>query len=227
MAKHGKKYRSAVAKIEPGKEYSLLDAIKLIKEVSYTRFDSTLEGHFNIRYKSVQNVRGIVQLPHGTGKKVKILVFAKGEKAEEARAAGADYVGDDDLIQKVQGGWIDFDFVVATPDMMKDVGKLGQVLGKRGLMPKPKSGTVTTDIKGIIAQLTAGRIEYRADKTGVVHVPMGKLSFTAEQLRDNAQAVFQTLLKDKPSDAKGDYIVGMYIAGTMTPAVRINTKELR
>ncbi|MCS6972533.1 MAG: 50S ribosomal protein L1 [Leptospiraceae bacterium] len=227
MAKHGKKYRAAVARIEPGKEYSLLDAIKLIKEVSYTRFDSTLEGHFNIRYKSVQNVRGIVQLPHGTGKKVKILVFAKGEKAEEARAAGADYVGDDDLIQKVQGGWIDFDFVVATPDMMKDVGKLGQVLGKRGLMPKPKSGTVTTDIKGIIAQLTAGRIEYRADKTGVVHVPMGKLSFTAEQLRDNAQAVFQTLLKDKPSDAKGDYIVGMYIAGTMTPAVRINTKELR
>jgi large subunit ribosomal protein L1 len=175
----------------------------------------------------LQNVRGIIQLPHGTGKKVKVLVFAKGEKAEEARAAGADYVGDEDLIQKVQGGWIDFDFVVATPDMMKDVGKLGQVLGKRGLMPKPKSGTVTTDMRGIIAQLTAGRIEYRADKTGVVHVPMGRLSFTAEQLKDNATAALQAILKDKPNDAKGDYVVGMHIAGTMTPAIKVNIKELR
>jgi large subunit ribosomal protein L1 len=227
MARHGKKYRAAAAKINSGSEYSLIDAIKLLQEVSYTKFDSTLEGHFNIRYKSLQNVRGIIQLPHGTGKKVKVLVFAKGEKAEEARAAGADYVGDEDLIQKVQGGWIDFDFVVATPDMMKDVGKLGQVLGKRGLMPKPKSGTVTTDMRGIIAQLTAGRIEYRADKTGVVHVPMGRLSFTAEQLKDNATAALQAILKDKPTDAKGDYVVGMHIAGTMTPAIKVNIKELR
>ncbi|MBV6492791.1 MAG: 50S ribosomal protein L1 [Turneriella sp.] len=227
MAKHGKKYRAAAEKINPEKEYSLIDAVKIVKEVSYTKFDSTLEGHFNVKYKSTQNVRGIVQLPHGTGKKVKVLVFAKGEKAEEARQAGADYVGDDDLIQKIQGGWVDFDFVVATPDMMKDVGKLGQVLGKRGLMPKPKSGTVTTDIKGIIAQLTSGRIEYRADKTGVVHVPMGKLSFTPEQMRENAATVFQTILKDKPSDAKGDYVVSMFVTGTMTPAVKINIKEMR
>ncbi len=227
MAKHGKKYRAAAEKVSSDKEYSLLDAMKILKEVTYTKFDSTLEGHFNIRYKSSQNVRGIVQLPHGTGKKVQILAFAKGAKAEEARAAGADYVGDDDLIQKIQGGWVDFDFVVATPDMMKDVGKLGQILGKRGLMPKPKSGTVTTDMKGIIAQLTSGRIEYRADKTGVVHVPMGRLSFNPDQLKDNAEAVFQAILKDKPSDAKGDYVVGMYVAGTMTPAIKINIKELR
>lgn len=227
MAKHGKKYRAAAEKINPEKEYSLVDAVKIVKEVSYTKFDSTLEGHFNVKYKSTQNVRGIVQLPHGTGKKVKVLVFAKGEKAEEARQAGADYVGDDDLIQKIQGGWVDFDFVVATPDMMKDVGKLGQVLGKRGLMPKPKSGTVTTDIKGIIAQLTSGRLEYRADKTGVVHVPMGKLSFSPEQMRENAATVFQAILKDKPSDAKGDYIVSMFVTGTMTPAVKINIKEMR
>ncbi len=227
MAKHGKNYRRAAEKINPEKEYSLLEAMALLKEASYTKFDSTLEGHFNIRYKSMQNVRGIAQLPHGTGKKVKILVFAKGEKAEEARAAGADFVGDDDLIQKIQGGWVDFDFVVATPDMMKDVGKLGQVLGKRGLMPKPKSGTVTLDIKGIIAQLTSGRIEYRADKTGVVHVPMGRLSFSPEQLKTNAEAVFQAILKDKPSDAKGDYVVGMYVAGTMTPGIKVNIKEMR
>ncbi|HRP69240.1 MAG TPA: 50S ribosomal protein L1 [Turneriella sp.] len=227
MAKHGKKYRAAADKIDVDKEYSLLDAVKLLKEVSYTKFDSTLEGHFNVKYKSSQNVRGIVQLPHGTGKKVKILVFAKGEKAEEARQAGADYVGDDDLIQKIQGGWIDFDFVVATPDMMKDVGKLGQVLGKRGLMPKPKSGTVTTDMKGIITQLTSGRIEYRADKTGVVHVPMGRLSFNPEQMKENAATVFQAILKDKPADAKGDYVVSMFVTGTMTPAIRVNIKEMR
>lgn len=227
MAKHGKKYRAAAAKVEAGKEYSLAEAIKLVKETSYTKFDGSLEGHFNIRYKSIQNVRGIVQLPHGTGRRVKVLVFAKGEKAEEARNAGADYVGDADLIAKVQDGWIDYDFVVATPDMMKDVGKLGPVLGKKGLMPKPKSGTVTNDVAAIVKELKSGRIEYRADKTGVVHIPMGKMSFTSEQLVENASAAFAAVLKDKPSDAKGDFVVSFYIAATMSPGVKINTKELR
>ena len=227
MAKRGKKYKSVVEKVVADKEYSVAEAMKLVKELAYTKFDSTLEGHFNVQYKSTQNIRGIVQLPHGTGKKIKILVFAKGDKAEAAKAAGADFVGDDDLIAKVQGGWVDYNFVVATPDMMKEVGKLGQVLGKRGLMPKPKSGTVTNDVKGIIAQLKSGRIEYRSDKTGVVHMAMGKLSFTADQLKENAESAFNAIMKDKPSDAKGDYIVSMYIAGTMSPAVKINIKELR
>lgn len=227
MAKHGKKYRAAAAKVEAGKEYSLADAIDLVKETSYTKFDGSLEGHFNIRYKSIQNVRGIIQLPHGTGRKVKVLVFAKGEKAEEAKNAGADYVGDADLIAKVQEGWVDYDFVVATPDMMKDVGKLGPVLGKKGLMPKPKSGTVTNDVAAIVKELKSGRIEYRADKTGVVHIPMGKMSFTSQQLVENASAAFAAVLKDKPSDAKGDFVVSFYIAATMSPGIKINIKELR
>lgn len=227
MAKHGKKYNSVVEKIEKGREYLLEDAVRLARETSYTSFDSSVEGHFKIRYKSLQNVRGVVQLPHGTGKDVKILVFAKGDKAEEARSAGADYVGDEYLIEKIQGGWIDFDFVVSTPDMMKDVGKLGPVLGKKGLMPKPKAGTVTTDIAGIVAQLKAGRIEYRADKTGVVHMPMGKVSFDEGQLLENAKTAFQAIMKDKPSDAKGDYVVTFYVAASMGPGIKVSTKELR
>lgn len=227
MAKHGKKYIKAAEKVSVDREYSLEEAVKTLKEVTFTKFDSTLEGHFKVRYKSLQNVRGIVQLPHGTGKKVKVLVFAKGEKAEEAKQAGADFVGDDELIAKVQGGWVDFDFVVATPDMMKEVGKLGTVLGKRGLMPKPKSGTVTNDVKGIVNQLKAGRVEYRSDKTGVVHMPMGKLSFTEAQLVENAQSAFNAVLRDKPSDAKGEFVLSLYLAGTMTPGMKINIKELR
>lgn len=227
MAKQGKKYKAASAKVERDKEYSLEEAVKVLKEVTSTKFDSTLESHFKVRYKSLQNVRGIVQLPHGTGKKVKVLVFAKGEKAEEAKQAGADFVGDADLIAKVQGGWVDFDFVVATPDMMKDVGKLGTVLGKKGLMPKPKSGTVTTDIKGIVTQLKAGRVEYRSDKTGVVHMPVGKLSFSEAQLVENAESAFNAVLKDRPGDAKGEFVLTMFLAGTMTPGVKINIKDLR
>ncbi|MCS6984530.1 MAG: 50S ribosomal protein L1 [Leptospiraceae bacterium] len=227
MAKHGKKYIQALQKVEKGKEYSLMDAVALIKEISYTKFIPTLEGHFNVKYKSLQNVRGVLQLPHGTGRQVKVLVFAKGEKADEARAAGADFVGDEDLIAKVQEGWTDFDAVVATPDMMKEVGRLGPVLGKRGLMPKPKSGTVTFEVASIVKELKAGRFEYRADKTGVIHIPMGKLSFSNEQLVENAQAAFTAILRDKPSDAKGEYVTAMYLAATMSPAVRVNIRELR
>ena len=227
MAKHGKNYIAAAKQVDRGEEIVLSQAIAKIQEMAKTKFTSSLEGHFKIGYKSMQNVRGVLQLPHGTGKKVRILVFAKGEKAEEAKAAGADFVGDADLIEKVSGGWTDFEFVVATPDLMKDVGKLGPILGRKGLMPKPKAGTVTNDIKAIIEQLRSGRIEYRADKTGVIHLALGKLDFSAEQLVENATAAFQTILKGKPSDAKGDYIVTFFLAGTMTPSVRIATRELR
>ena len=223
----GKNFKNAMTKFEPGKEYAVDEAIGLIQLVDFTKFDSTLEGHFNIRYKSMQNVRGSMQLPHGTGKKVKILVFAKGDKAEEAKKAGADFVGDSDLIEKVQGGWVDYDFVVATPDLMKDVGKLGPVLGKKGLMPKPKSGTVTNDVASIIKQLKAGRIEYRADKTGVVHLGLGKLSFDKVKLVENISSAYTSIMRDKPSDAKGDFVISIFLAGTMTPSVRLSVKELR
>ncbi len=227
MAKKGKKYLEALQKVDRNKVHSLEEGVSLVKNMSYTKFDGTVEGHFKIKYKSMQNVRGSIQLPHGTGKTVKVLVFAKGEKAEEARAAGADYVGDADLIEKIQGGWVDFDFVVSTPDMMKDVGKLGPVLGKKGLMPKPKAGTVTQDVKGIVGQLKSGRVEYRADKTGVVHVAMGKVSFDEGKLLENARIAFDTIMKDKPSDAKGEYVVSMYLAATMSPSVKLDVKELR
>lgn len=227
MTRQGKKIKESYTKVDRSKEYSLSEAVALVKDTNIAKFDATLEGHFKVRYKSLQNVRGVISLPHGTGRQVKVLVFAKGEKAEEAKAVGADYVGDSDLIEKIQGGWIDFDFVVSTPDMMKDVGKLGPVLGKKGLMPKPKSGTVTMDVGNIVKELKAGRLEYRSDKTGVVHIPLGKLSFDSEKLLKNVSTAFATVLRDKPSDAKGDYIETFFIASTMSPGVRINTKELR
>lgn len=227
MAKHGKKYLEALKKIDREKDYPVSEAVSLAKETNYTKFDGTLEGHFKIKYKSMQNIRGSIQLPHGTGKQVKVLVFAKGEKADEAKEAGADYVGDNDLIEKIQGGWIDFDFVVATPDMMKDVAKLGPILGRRGLMPKPKAGTVTMDIAQIVKELKAGRVDYRADKTGVVHLGLGKLSFDVDKLSDNLKTAYEVLMKDKPSDAKGDYIVSVYVAGTMGPGVKVDLKELK
>jgi len=227
MAKRSKKYIEAVKKIDRSKEYTLDEAVSLIKDIKYSKTDETFEGHFRVRYKSLQNVRGSLTLPHGTGKKVKVLVFAKGEKAEEAKSAGADYVGDMDLIEKVQGGWVDFDFVVSTPDMMKDVGKLGPVLGRKGLMPKPKLGTVTLKVDDIVKQLKSGRIEYKSDKTGVVHLTLGKLSFEANKLVENTRAAIAAILRDKPSDAKGDYVASVAFAGTQTPGIKVSTKELR
>jgi large subunit ribosomal protein L1 len=227
MAKHGKKYNKAIEKVNSEKEYTLKEAVTLIKEMASTKFDSTIEGHLNIKYKSLQNVRGIVQLPHGTGRISRVLVFAKGEKAEEAKKAGADFVGDNDMIEKVQKGWVDYEFVVATPDLMKDVGKLGPVLGKKGLMPKPKAGTVTNDVAEIIKQLKSGRVEFKADKTGVVHMALGKLSFDTDKLVENINTAFQVVMREKPTDAKGEYVISMYLAGTMTPGLKINVKELR
>jgi large subunit ribosomal protein L1 len=202
--KRGKKYKALYTKVDRTKLYNLDDAIGLAKETSYSKFDGTLEIATQVNYKSLQNVRGTISLPHGTGKKVRVLVFCKGDKQNEAKAAGADFVGDSDLIEKVAGGWTDFDACVATPDMMKDVGKLGPVLGRKGLMPKPKAGTVTNDVTKAINELKSGRVEYRPDKGGVIHLGVGKMSFDKTKLIDNVKAVITALMKDKPSDAKGE-----------------------
>ncbi|NBU99799.1 MAG: 50S ribosomal protein L1, partial [Spirochaetia bacterium] len=187
--KRGKKYKALYVKVDRTKLYNLDEAIGLAKETSYSKFDGTLEIATQVNYKSLQNVRGTISLPHGTGKKVRVLVFCKGDKQNEARAAGADFVGDSDLIEKVSGGWTDFDACVATPDMMKDVGKLGPVLGRKGLMPKPKAGTVTNDVTKAINELKSGRVEYRPDKGGVIHLGVGKMSFDKIKLIDNVKAV--------------------------------------
>ncbi len=224
--KRGKKYLQLKEKVDRTKHYALPEAVNLAKETSYTKFDGSVELSTKINYKSLQNVRGTISLPHGTGKSIKVLVFCKGEKQNEAKAAGADFVGDMDLIEKVAGGWTDFDACVATPDMMKEVGKLGPVLGRKGLMPKPKAGTVTTDVTKAVKELKAGRIEYRPDKGGVVHLGVGKVSFPTEKLQENIHAVIQALMKDKPSDAKGEYLKSLSIAATMGVGVKVDVKEL-
>jgi len=224
--KRGKKYKALYPKVDRTKLYPLEQAIQLAKDTSYSKFDGTLEIATQVNYKSLQNVRGTISLPHGTGKKVRVLVFCKGDKQNEARNAGADFVGDMDLIEKVQGGWTDFDACVATPDMMKDVGKLGPVLARKGLMPKPKAGTVTTDVTRAVKELKSGRIEYRPDKGGVIHLGVGKISFDSAKLLDNVRAVIQALMKDKPSDAKGDYLKNIAVSATMGVGVKIDSKEL-
>ena len=227
MSQRGKKYKASCKLFNKNKEYSLLEAIECIKKMHYVQFDETFEGHFKIKYKSVQNIRGSVSLPHGTGKKVKVLVFADGDAAEEAKQAGADYVGYKDLIEKIQKGWFDFHYVVSTPFLMKDVGKLGPVLGPKNLMPNPKMGTVTANVKNIITELKKGRIHYKSDKTGVVHLALGKLSFSSESLLENTTSAFQTILKNRPSDSKGEYIVSASFAGTQTPSVRVPMQKMR
>jgi large subunit ribosomal protein L1 len=224
--KRGKKYKALYTKVDRTKLYNLDDAIGLAKETSYSKFDGTLEIATQVNYKSLQNVRGTISLPHGTGKKVRVLVFCKGDKQNEAKAAGADFVGDSDLIEKVAGGWTDFDACVATPDMMKDVGKLGPVLGRKGLMPKPKAGTVTNDVTKAINELKSGRVEYRPDKGGVIHLGVGKMSFDKTKLIDNVKAVITALMKDKPSDAKGDYLKNLAVSATMGVGIKIDTKEV-
>ncbi len=225
MAKRGKKYRQALEKIEPNKEYPLGEAVKLAKEVAYANFDETFEIHMrlgvNPKYAD-QMVRGTLVLPHGTGKSVKVAVIASGDKYKEAEAAGADIVGGEDLVEKIQGGWMDFDALIATPDMMRHVGKLGRILGPRGLMPNPKAGTVTFDVANAVKELKAGRIEYKVDKTGIVHNAIGKKSFTEEQLIDNAKAYIQAIIKAKPASAKGRYIHSIYIATTMGPGIKVD-----
>jgi len=230
MARRGKKYVEAAKKVDRSKSYDPLEAIQLVKEMASAKFDETVEVAVRLGVdprKQDQNVRGVVLLPHGTGKTKRVLVFAKGEKAKEAEAAGADYVGDQDLIQKIQQGWLDFDVCVATPDMMGEVGKLGRILGGRGLMPNPKSGTVTFDVAKAVQEIKAGKIEFRLDKAGQVHAPIGRVSFDAEKLADNLRALIEALLRAKPAAAKGVYLKNIAVSSTMGPGVRVDTAAFR
>jgi len=224
--KRGKKITAARGKVDKTNLYSMEEAVKLMKELKIAKFDESIDMSIKIVHKSMQNVRGSAVLPAGTGKTKKVLVICKGDKQKEALEAGADHVGAEDAIEKIKNGWLDFQAVVATPDMMKEVGKLGAVLGRKGLMPKPKSGTVTDDVKGIIKELKGGRIEYRADKTGVVHVLLGKVSFADQSIVDNIKAFYVQLMKDKPSDAKGNYVKSIHISSTMGPGIKINHKGI-
>ena len=230
MAKLTKKYKEALSKIEADKLYSLAEASKKIKEISFTKFDASVDIAVRLGVdprKANQMVRGVVTLPHGTGKTVRVLVFAKGTKLDEAQAAGADFVGGEELIPKIQNeGWFDFDVVVATPDMMGVVGRLGRVLGPKGFMPNPKAGTVTMDVTQAVNDIKAGKIEYRLDKANIVHVPVGKASFTKEQLADNFTALMSAIIKAKPASAKGQYLRSVTIASTMGPGIKINTSKL-
>ena len=224
MAKHGKKYRAAAEKIDPDKKYELKEAIGLAKDSNSEKFDESLDVAVRLSLdprKADQNIRGSVVLPKGTGKKFRVLVFAKGEKEAEAKEAGAEVVGGDDLVTKIQGGWMEFDRVIATPDMMGQVGKLGKVLGPRGLMPNPKTGTVTFDVKQAIEQIQAGKVDYRVDKSGIVHASLGKASFSVEDLAENYQTLIATLVKAKPASSKGHYVRGISISTTMGVGVRV------
>ncbi|HZJ87764.1 MAG TPA: 50S ribosomal protein L1 [Sphaerochaeta sp.] len=224
--RHGKKYREAAEAVDRNKLYSLDEATALVKELAYAKFDETVEIHVKLTLKRSQSVRDTVVLPHQFADEKKILVFAKGEKADEAREAGATYVGDTELIEKIRGGWLDFDVAVATPDMMRDVGRLGPILGRRGLMPNPKTQTVTMDIKGALEELGQGRVEFRSDKTGVVHLAIGKVSMDPALVGENAVTVLQEVMRKKPSDAKSDYLVSVSLSSTMGPGVRVDAREL-
>ena len=224
MARHGKNYNALVEKIDRNKSYDLSEALGLAKEGAATKFDSSVDVAVNLGVdprKADQNIRGSVVLPKGTGKKFRILVFAKGEKEKEAADAGAEFVGSDDLVKKIQGGWTDFDRVVATPDMMGTVGKLGKVLGPRGLMPNPKTGTVTFDVKQAIEQIQAGKVDFRVDKAGIIHASVGKASFSVEDLAANFKEFMGTLVKMKPSTAKGHYIKSVSLSTTMGPGIKV------
>ena len=228
--KRGKKYQDAVKAFDKANLYDVADAISIVKKNATAKFDETIELHLRTGCDgrhAEQQIRGAVVLPHGTGKTVKVLVFAKGTKVDEAEAAGADYVGGEELIPKIQNeGWLDFDVVVATPDMMGVVGRLGRVLGPKGLMPNPKAGTVTMDVAKAIADIKAGKIEYRLDKTNIIHVPVGKASFTDEQLNDNFQSLMGAINKAKPASLKGQYIKSATLTSTMGPGVKLNTVKI-
>ena len=228
--KRGKKYSEAAKLIDRAAFYEVNQAVELVKKSAVAKFDETIEAHIRLGVDgrhADQQVRGAVVLPHGTGKTVKVLVFAKGAKVDEALAAGADHVGGEELIPRIQNdGWLDFDVVVATPDMMGVVGRLGRVLGPKGLMPNPKAGTVTMDVTKAINDIKAGKIEYRLDKTNIIHVPIGKASFTEEQLADNFHTLIGAINKAKPAAAKGQYLKSVTIASTMGPGVKLNTGKL-
>lgn len=228
--KRGKKYLEAAKLVDRSVQYDVAEAVSLVKKAAVAKFDETIEAHIRLGVDgrhADQQVRGAVILPHGTGKTVRVLVFAKGDKAAEAEAAGADYVGAEELIPKIQNeNWFEFDVVVATPDMMGVVGRLGRVLGPKGLMPNPKAGTVTMDVAKAIADIKAGKIEYRLDKTNIIHVPIGKASFTEQQLMDNLQTLVSAIIKAKPAAAKGQYLRSVTIASTMGPGIKLNTARL-
>ena len=228
--KRGKKYQEAVKAFDKTQQYDLAEAIEIVKKNATAKFDETIELHIRTGCDgrhAEQQIRGAVVLPHGTGKTVKVLVFAKGDKLNEAEAAGADYVGGEELIPKIQNdGWLDFDVVVATPDMMAVVGRLGKVLGPKGLMPNPKAGTVTMDVTKAVADIKAGKIEYRLDKANIVHCPIGKVSFTDEQLNENFEALMEAIKKAKPSALKGTYLRSVTLSSTMGPGVKVNTMKI-
>ena len=230
MPKHGKNYKAAAAKVDRTKLYAPKEAMELAKELAPAKFDETVEVHVRLGVdtrKADQNVRGSIALPHGTGKTVRVAVFAEGEKAREAEAAGADVIGSDDLVAQVQAGELNFDAAIATPNMMGKVGRLGKILGPRGLMPNPKLGTVTMDVAKMVGELKAGRVEYRADRYGICHVPMGKVSFDTQKLVENYGALINELLRVKPSSAKGKYVKSVVISTTMGPGIKVDSTKTR
>ena len=229
MAKKSKNKVAAMEKLDRTKRYTAKDAIELVKDMSFEKFDATIECAIRLNVdprKADQNLRGAVVLPHGTGKTKRVLVFAKGEKAQEALDAGADHVGDEETVEKILKGWLDFDTVVATPDMMAQVGKLGRTLGPKGLMPNPKTGTVTMDVKKAVEEIKAGKVEYRVDKVGNIHVTLGKVSFDNAQILENLRVFFDTMLKIKPATSKGVYVKNMSLASTMGPGVKLDTDAI-
>lgn len=229
MARLTKNQKKAIEKIEPGKQYNLSEAAKLVKEVTFTKFDSSVDIDVRLGVdprKANQMVRGVVTLPHGTGKQTRVLVLCTPDKESEAKEAGADYVGLDDYIEKIEKGWTDIDVIITMPSVMGKVGKLGRVLGPRGLMPNPKSGTVTMEIGKAVNEVKAGKIDFKVDRYGIVHTSIGKTSFEADKIMENAREFVQTLLKLKPSSAKGTYIKSIYLSSTMSPGVRIDSKTI-
>ena len=229
MAKKSKQYQTAAKQVDVTKAYSVEEAVALVKEIDFAKFDATVEVAYRLGVdpkKADQQIRGAVVLPNGTGKTQRVLVFAKGEKAKEAEAAGADYVGESDLVQKISGGWFDFDVIVATPDMMGEVGRLGRVLGPKGLMPNPKTGTVTMDVTKAVNEIKAGKVTYRVDKAGNVQAPIGKVSFSTDKLIENFKTINDTMLKVKPSSAKGQYIKNITVTTTFGPGVKVDQSSL-
>lgn len=229
MAKHGKKFRNSSSQVDRLTAVPLTDALQKVKSLAFAKFDETVEIALRLGVDpkhADQMVRGTIVLPHGTGRSARVLVIASGEKLREAQEAGADHVGGEELAAKIETGWLDFDAVVATPDMMRAVGRLGRVLGPRGLMPNPKTGTVTLDVTKAVSDIKAGKVEFRVDKTGIVHAPLGKVSFSPDQLKDNAEALIGAVVKAKPSAAKGKYVKSVSLSSTMGPGVRVDTATL-
>lgn len=229
MAKLTKNQKVAIEKIEPGKQYTIIEASKLIKEISFTKFDASVDIDVRLGVdprKANQMVRGVVTLPHGTGKTVRVLVLCTPDKEEEAKKAGADYVGLDDYIEKISGGWTDVDVIITMPPIMAKIGKLGRVLGPRGLMPNPKSGTVTMEVGKAVEEVKGGKIDFKVDKFGIVHTSIGKVSFTADKIAENAKEFIQTLVKLKPASAKGTYFKSISISSTMSPGLRVDAKAI-